>query len=135
MKTSIIYWSSTGNTEKIAFALEEALDEAITLSVDQATQKDLEADLICLGSPAMGVEHIDDTQMEPFLLRNKDVFKGKAVALFGSYDWGDGTWMDEWSDMMEAMGAKLKGTLKIQNEPDASNKEQIVSFASSLKGA
>ena len=32
---------------------------------------------------------------------------GKTIGLFGSYDWGDGSWMREWQDRVVADGANL----------------------------
>lgn len=32
---------------------------------------------------------------------------GKKIALFGSYGWGDGEWMRDWTTRMEAAGATV----------------------------
>jgi len=32
---------------------------------------------------------------------------GKNIALFGSYGWGDGEWMRDWTTRMEAAGATV----------------------------
>jgi flavodoxin short chain len=114
MKNSVIvFWSATGNTEAIANELEDALiSEGSTvkkLFVDDATLEDLEnADIIALGCPAMGAEILEDGSMEPFVesLSNFN-FSNKKVALFGSYDWGDGQWMKDWEERMESYGATL----------------------------
>ncbi len=57
MKAAIIYWSKTGNTEKVAHTLKEALNEAevdaIIKRVEEAGDLDFFAyDLICLGFPS-----------------------------------------------------------------------------------
>ena len=54
---AIIYWSKTGNTEKVAFAVKEGLDRAglkvTLLRTEDAEGLDLYAyDLICIGSPS-----------------------------------------------------------------------------------
>ena len=36
-------------------------------------------------------------------------FSGKKIALFGSYDWGDGEWMRTWADRCTAAGAEIVG--------------------------
>jgi hypothetical protein len=57
MKAAIIYWSKTGNTEKVAHTIKEALNEAevdaIIKRVEEAGDLDFFAyDLICLGFPS-----------------------------------------------------------------------------------
>ena len=32
---------------------------------------------------------------------------GKTIALFGSYGWGDGEWMRDWTDRMTSAGATV----------------------------
>ena len=56
-QAAIIYWSKTGNTEKVAFAVKDGLDRAgLTVSLlrtEDAEDLDLYAyDLICVGSPS-----------------------------------------------------------------------------------
>jgi multimeric flavodoxin WrbA len=57
MNALIVYWSKTGNTEKVALAIREGLEEAgsnVTLKrVEDAGDADLFAyDLVCLGFPS-----------------------------------------------------------------------------------
>ena len=112
MKASIIYWSSTGNTETMANAIADAAKAAgadITLAaVSEASADDvLASDIIVLGCPAMGSEELDDSEMEPFFSSIEGRLAGKKVALFGSYDWGDGEWMRIWYDRAKAAGADM----------------------------
>ena len=37
------------------------------------------------------------------------MLSGKKIALFGSYDWGDGEWMRTWADRCTAAGAEIVG--------------------------
>ena len=55
-----------------------------------------EYDAIAFGCPAMGDEVLEDTEFEPMFDGCKDALKGKNIALFGSYGWGDGEWMRNW---------------------------------------
>ena len=54
----IIYWSNTGNTQKVAFAIKEGLEKA-GLNVDlkkpqEAAEEDFfNYDLVCIGSPSI----------------------------------------------------------------------------------
>lgn len=57
MNTIIIYWSKTGNTEKVARAIQEGLDDAGTnvslLRVEDAADVDFyDYDLVCIGFPS-----------------------------------------------------------------------------------
>jgi len=57
MKAAIIYWSQTGNTEKVALAIKEALEaagvEALLKRTEEAADVDFYGyDLICIGFPS-----------------------------------------------------------------------------------
>ncbi len=111
-KVTIIYWSGTGNTASMAQAIAEGAKEAqaevVLLSVDQASIDDVaNADAVALGCPSMGAEELEDMEMEPFVESTKAVIDGKPLVLFGSYDWGDGEWMQTWQERMESYGANL----------------------------
>ncbi len=124
-KAAIIYWSGTGNTEAMAQAVLEGAQGAgadaklftvSEISVDDA----LGYDVVALGCPAMGDEVLEEGDMEPFFSDMEPKIGGKKIALFGSYDWGDGEWMREWERRVNAAGAKLFQTegLIVHNEPD-----------------
>lgn len=68
------------------------------------------ADVVILGCPSMGAEVLEESEMEPFVasLDASDV-GGKPVGLFGSFDWGDGQWMQEWVERMRELGAVVDG--------------------------
>ncbi len=122
MKVSIVYASTTGNTEQLANAASEGAKAAgreVSLSTaDTADSAEvLGSDLILLGSPAMGAEQLEDS-METFFSGIEGSLSGKKVGLFGSYDWGEGQWLSDWSDRVTAAGATLVGTVKSQLTPD-----------------
>jgi len=57
MKAAILYWSRTGNTEKVALAIQEALESAGVQAVLRRTEdaEDIdyyEYDLVCVGAPS-----------------------------------------------------------------------------------
>ena len=55
----------------------------------------------------MGQENLEESEFEPMYQHLRLQLKGRMVALFGSYGWGDGEWMRNWEiDCLEA-GAKL----------------------------
>ena len=54
----ILYWSNTGNTEKVAFAIKKGLEDAgVDASVMKATEAEnidyFDYDLVCVGSPSI----------------------------------------------------------------------------------
>jgi flavodoxin short chain len=138
-KIAIVYWSGTGNTRTMAEALaggvKAAGAEALLCEAAQAKAADtLAADAIALGCPAMGAEVLEESEMEPFIadLCAKGA-GGKAIALFGSYDWGDGQWMRDWEDRMKASGGALVAAgLTVHLEPDAAGLESCVELGKKL---
>ena len=55
----------------------------------------------------MGAEVLEEEIVQPAFDEMKPLLKGKRVALFGSYGWGDGEWMRSWEDDCRAAGAEL----------------------------
>ena len=134
MKVAIVYASTTGNTEALANAAAEAAKNAgREVTVKTADQADigetLSADLILLGSPAMGDEVLEDS-MEEFYANLKSSLSGKKVGLFGSYDWGDGQWMRDWEENAKSSGAVVTGTVIAQLAPDEAALNSVRKLAS-----
>ena len=122
-KIAVIYWSGTGNTERMAQAIAEKIAEKETVnikSVEEAFLSDVqEADAVILGCPSMGDEVLEESLMEPFVEMISPELKEKPLLLFGSYGWGDGAWMRDWEERMKGCGAELiDAGLIIQGEPD-----------------
>ncbi len=121
---AVIYWSGTGNTEKMAELIVQGIgdaDEVVVKSVADATIDDvLNADKVVLGCPSMGDEVLEEDEMEPFVESICDKVSGKKMALFGSYDWGDGEWMRIWQPRMADAGAVMMSAegLIVNNTPD-----------------
>ncbi len=125
-KIIITYWSQTGNTEKMAEEIgkgvTEAGKQASVVEVSKASLQELkEAEVFALGCPAMGDEVLEEDEMEPFVAQVEAFAAGKKIGLFGSYDWGDGQWMRDWSDRMTKAGAILIGGEGViaNNDPDS----------------
>ena len=103
MKTAVIYWSGTGNTEAMAKAVAEGAGaECFAVSEFSGNVEDYDA--IALGCPAMGAEELEDSEFEPFFSGIEGKLSGKKIALFGSYGWGDGEWIRTWAEDAEAAG-------------------------------
>jgi len=113
-KVYIVFWTQSGNTGEMAAAIgdgvKEAGKEVVFLSPSEANIADLK-DLpgFAMGCPAMGAEVLEETEMEPFVEEVESVVAGKSLALFGSYGWGDGLWMRDWTDRMKSAGASIIG--------------------------
>lgn len=111
MKKAVIYASTTGNTEAMANAVAEGVKscgaELLMSTASEASVQDvLSCDVIILGSPAMGDEVLEDS-MEDFYTNLEGGLSGKKVAVFGSYDWGDGQWLRTWAERISAAGATV----------------------------
>ncbi|WP_066684641.1 flavodoxin [Christensenella intestinihominis] len=124
-KKAVIYWSLTGNTEQMANAVLEGAKEAgadvsLLRFSDISADDALAFDAVALGCPAMGNEVLEEGEVEPFFTEMEGKMKGKKIALFGSYDWGDGEWMREWEKRVTTAGAVLISGegLIVNNEPD-----------------
>ena len=120
-KVNVVYWSQTGNTQAMAEAMAEGAG-GTAIFVSDANIDDLKnAKAFALGCPAMGAEVLEESEMEPFVIEVEGIASGKTIALFGSYGWGDGQWMRDWVERMEAAGANVIGgeDLICQEAPDA----------------
>ena len=134
MKINIVYWSGTGNTEVMANFIKDGAEgagaEVIVKNVADANAADLDCDILCLGCPSMGDEVLEETEFEPYIESIEGGVLGKNLALFGSYGWGDGEWMRNWTKRMEDVGAVLVSESFIVNETPVG--DECVDFGKSL---
>ena len=121
----VVYWSGGGNTQMMANAvgkgIEEAGKKARVVFVDDISPDELKGvSAFAMGCPAMGDEVLEEGSMEPFVEAVEGFAGGKTIALFGSYDWGDGAWMRDWENRMRDAGAFLLNDkrLIVNNVPD-----------------
>ena len=124
MKTAVIYWSGTGNTQMMAEKVAEGV-RAAGAEADVYNCTEFSADLmdnyeaVAFGCPSMGSEQLEDTEFEPVFTECEAKLSGKKIGLFGSYGWGDGEWMHNWEDKCREDGALLVSDGVIcQEEPD-----------------
>ena len=120
-KAAVVYWSGTGNTENMAKAVAEGAQaagmQADIISAEMFNADAIsEYDSIAFGCPSMGVEVLEETVFQPMWDSVKSGLQGKKVALFGSYGWGDGTWMREWEDECRSEGIELVCESVMANE-------------------
>ena len=136
MKVAVVYASTTGNTEAMANAINDALKasgaEVIFGTADSADKAAVTAcDVILLGSPAMGDEVLEDS-VEEFYTAIESSLNGKKVGIFGSYDWGDGQWLRDWKDRLTNAGAVMAAEpLMVHLTPEDADIEQCKNWATS----
>jgi len=128
-KIAVVYWSGTGNTEEMAKQVTEAA-KAAGAEVSTLTAGEFSADLadtydaIAFGCPSMGAEVLEESEFQPMWDSVLPKLKGKKIALFGSYGWGDGEWMHNWEEECGKSGITLACDCVICNEaPDDGAKE------------
>ena len=139
---NVVYWSGTGNTLEMANAVAEGIkdggEEANVVDVGSASIDELKAaQKVALGCPSMGVEVLEESEMEPFIEEFEKIASGKTLALFGSYGWGDGEWMRNWVDRMNSAGATVlnnEGTI-CNEAPDDSAKADCKALGKQLASA
>lgn len=134
MKVAVIYASTTGNTEAMANAINEAcMASGANVVFGTADSADIAAvtgcDVILLGSPAMGDEVLEDT-MEEFYSGIEGLLHEKKVGIFGSYDWGDGQWLRDWNARLSNAGAvSAAEALMVHLTPEEADLEQCKAWA------
>lgn len=111
-QVAVVFWSGTGNTEAMANqVVEGAKDKGA--KVDLFTASDFKEslvdtyDAIAFGCPSMGVEQLEDSEFEPMFESCLPKLASKSIALFGSYGWGDGLWMEEWESTCSEASVNL----------------------------
>ena len=125
----VIFWSGTGNTERMAYEVAEGIKAAgqevevksvSEVSVDEAATYEK----LALGCADMGAEQLEEGEFEPFYTELEGKLSGKKIAIFGSYGWG-GTWLEDWGTRIKDAGGELVADgVAILGEPDDDMMEQ-----------
>ena len=137
-KVAVVYWSGTGNTEAMANCVADGAKQAgaevdVYTSADFTADKVAEYDGFAFGCPSMGSEQLEDSEFEPMFDDVKGSLKGKKVALFGSYGWGDGEWMRNWEDDCRSLGCTMPADCVICNgAPDDDAAAQCSALGAAL---
>ena len=81
----------------------------------------------------MGDEVLEETEFDPMFTECESKLSGKPIALFGSYGWGSGEWMESWTERAEDDNASLVCESVICNElPDDEGLEQCRALGKAL---
>lgn len=76
-------------------------------------------DAVAFGCPSMGSEELEESEFAPMFDACESKLSEKKIALFGSYGWGDGEWMQNWEETCRNDGAVLACDCVIcNNAPD-----------------
>ena len=90
-------------------------------------------DAIAFGCPSMGAVELEETEFAPMFDACEPKLRGKKIALFGSYGWGDGEWMRLWEKRCDDAGMMFACDYVICNEaPDDEAKEACAKLGAAL---
>ncbi|MDD5793474.1 MAG: flavodoxin [Clostridiales bacterium] len=133
----IVYWSGSGNTEKMANLIAEGIrsegKEADVIHVSEAKNDIFDnEDVVILGCPAMGAEVLEECEFEPFVEEISSRVSGKKAVLFGSYGWGDGEWMRNFEERMADYGCQIPLECKIVNEAPEDNDPSLIEYGKQI---
>ena len=122
-KVAVVYWSGTGNTEAMADLVAQGV-RAAGGTADLVQCNDFSADRIgdfdafAFGCPAMGDEELEELEFEPVYEACEAVLGETPVALFGSFDWNDGEWMELWEQRADEAGLNVVDSVIAKDYPD-----------------
>ena len=137
-KVAVVYWSGSGNTEEMAKAVVEGAKEkgaeVVLVQCSDFSAADVAAyDAIAFGCPAMGAEVLEESEFQPMFDEVSTVLGGKKIALFGSYGWGSGEWMENWENDCKSAGAELAcDSVICNNTPDDDGLVQCQALGAAL---
>ena len=134
----IIYWSGSGNTEAMANLISEGVKaegkeaESINISIQDVDSIGND-EIIVLGCPSMGDEELESDEFLPFLEKIEGDIKGKKIALFGSYGWGTGGWMEGFQEKINEMGGEIiLESLIVNYAPEDNEADRCIEFGKEL---
>ncbi len=137
----VIFWSGTGNTERMAYEVAEGIkaagQEVEVKSVSEVSVDEAAAyDKLALGCADMGAEQLEEGEFEPFYTELEGKLSGKKkIAIFGSYGWG-GTWLEDWGTRIKDAGGELVADgVAILGEPDDDGNAQCQELGKTLANA
>lgn len=134
-KISIIYYSFTGNVYRMLNSFLKGLEEEnkkdfkvykVADVKDEDTFEIFSSEIIVLASPANGAEEIEKQYFQPFVEKNLEKFKDKKIFLFGSYGWGGGKYLRDFSEKLKEIGAEVgEDIISCQGNPNSEIKEKL----------
>lgn len=139
MQAAIVFWTQTGNTRDAAELIEQGLaakgPHADLIEAADFTPEMVEGyDLFAFGCPASGSEELEAATFEPMweAVRAPLAASGKPVALFGTWGWGDGEYLEEWEADAKAAGVNVVGAFSCEGDPDDEASAELVDLGEKL---
>ena len=134
---AVVYWSGTGNTKAMAEAVCEGIkangSNATLLTADAFDESKVSAyDAIAFGCPSMGAEVLEEEEFEPMFQGVESSLQSKNIALFGSYGWGGGEWLETWKSRLQKANVNVVDTIMCEQTPDDSALQECVEFGKKL---
>lgn len=136
-KIAVVYWSGTGHTEAMANAVANGVEEngarAELIKADSFHSDMMdEYSAIAFGCPSMG-NVLEETVFEPMFNECKPKLSGKRIALFGSYGWSKGRWMEKWTEICKENGADIATDYVIcLDRPDKKDVKDCIELGKAL---
>ncbi len=134
---AVVYWNAKSNTEKMARLIARGAANA-GASVSVFSSEEFRPSMaakygaIALGCPALDVETLKESDFEVLTKGIDGEVDGRAVAVFGSFDWGVGEWLDQWEAHLARCGADVVGNLKVSGAPEGVQDERCQALGAQL---
>jgi flavodoxin I len=75
------------------------------------------------------IEQLEEDEFEPWFMEVEPLLANKKIALFGSYGWGEGEWMDYWEERVQSLGVNLfERGMKINSTPSTKEQQECVEY-------
>lgn len=134
---AVVYWNAKPNTEKMARLIARgAANAGAAVSIYSAEEFKpamvAKYGAIALGCPAFDVATLKESDFESLAEGIGAKVGGNAVAVFGSYDWGVGEWLDQWEAHLARCGAEVVGNLKVAGTPEGVQEERCQALGAQL---
>lgn len=125
----VVYWTATGNTQAMAVKIAEGAKADLKEISEIAPEDALKYEKIAFGCPAMGDTFEEAEEFLEWYLQLEPGLEGKKIAIFGSFGWGSGEWMEDWSARVGQTTAVLFDQPLMANEaPSSDDEEACLSF-------
>lgn len=120
----VVYWTATGNTQAMAVKVAEGAKADLKEISEIAPEDALKYEKIAFGCPAMGDTFEEAEEFLEWYLQVEPGLEGKKIAIFGSYGWGSGEWMEDWSNRISQTTSVLFDQPLMANEAPSSDDEE-----------
>lgn len=141
-KISIVYYSFTGNVYRMLNSFLKGLEEEnekefkvykVAEVKDEDASEIFSSEIIVLASPANAAEEIEKQYFQPFVEKNLEKFRNKKIFLFGSYGWGGGKYLKDFSEKLKKVGAEVdEDIISCQGNPNSEIKEKLYELGKKL---